>query len=1019
MFHADAGKSDMAAWWRQHCHPGDEVRVLVLTRNVDVENLRANCVLVLETILKQWLGEKHQRSDDQITWRAVASQSKHEVLQAPSDNSLLWFGFASPIASRMQGTFVVGFRCHFFTPQAIEMISHYILDPSLPLRLESLVDGYDTGRGNFDTHAASTDDDESTGHAPEEFLTDSSVTFHVANDVNLGLHEHTDVFIHSWAAAAASMLDKKQLRVQCLGLKQGHCTTTTASFDVNTGTPIESIADNPHITTTSVRDVSSSLLQPSKIAGMHLIRRDVYYPTILALEYESGPREHQLRCFWDSHSVNSNQARNLIEHFNKLYSQHKAEFLCHKAVPQPTAHVDLSENKHSDKDSPNTVSKSDQAVILQFNSREIIVAEETISRLISKNARITPTAMAVDSWDTSLSFATLDDLSTRLSQYFRETIGNERKPILTVFRKSALATVVLLAILKSGNFYVPADPSHPSARIKVMKEQAGCLSVMTSKECEQVAAVVDGSSAQVITFDMIHGLPTADATVKDTSELDGPCVILFTSGSTGTPKGVLLGHKAVATSLSDHGQRLGLSTTLRMLSFASYAFDAHLWDTWTCLIHGGTVCIPNEKERMDDLQGFMIRSRITVALLMPAALEFFEPTGLSALQTLIAAGEATTSHQLARWADTGIRVANGYGPTECSVMSTLNLDLTASDPTDLGQPVGGQCWIVDPTDHDTLLPCDTEGELVITGEHLAQHYIADNERTTASFVYPQWPLWAPQGQRAYRTGDLAVLDSHGILRIRGRKDRQIKLYGLRIERTELEHLIAACELHNSVPVVEKVSGAWGDRLVCFMVPRGMQAAFFAVLSHVRELDGLEAKIRSRLQETVPSGWIPGHFVFVTQIPLNTSDKVDRARLVRAYEEGLVSEPRKDSGMATPLSEGTPLSHSQNASQAPKETHSAADLSNMSQQTREVWAQVLGIEANQIGDNIDFLRLGGSSLHAIKVVSAMRARGLVATTAQILSKATVHDLAVCSLSASQAHAHAAATDNEDPLPFSLL
>jgi amino acid adenylation domain-containing protein len=589
---------------------------------------------------------------------------------------------------------------------------------------------------------------------------------------------------------------------------------------------------------------------------------------------------------------------------------------------------------------------------------------------------------------------------------------------MTVFKKSALAVVVLLAILKSGNSYVPADPSHPRSRIQVMKEQVGCAAILTSQECKQAGSGVHAAPPQVITFDMIYALPSAGA-VEDTSRLEGPCVVLFTSGSTGTPKGVLLTHKAVATSLSDHGQRIGISTSSRMLSFASYAFDAHLWDTWTCLIHGGTVCIPNETERMDDLQGFIARTNINIALLVPAVLESLEPTGLGTLQTLIVGGEAVTMHQLSRWEGTGIRLVNAYGPTECSVMSTLNLNLKASDPTDLGQPVGGQCWIVDPDDHNILLPCGAEGELVVTGEHLAEGYTGDDEKTTAAFVFPQWPSWAPQGQRVYKTGDLAVFNAQGTLRIRGRKDRQIKLHGLRIERTELEHLIAACELHNSVPVVEKVSGAWGDRLVCFLVPRGIQAPFFALLVHAQELDVLEGTIRSRLRETVPSGWIPSHFVFVTQIPLNTSDKVDRARLIRAYEEGFATSLRKDSGMATPLSDAVTSSHALDISRERTEMRPVEGADSISQTIREVWARILGMDVRQIGDNLDFVRLGGSSLHAIKVVSAMRAQGLVASTAQILSNATIRELANCYLSEAQSRARVSAGDNEDPSPFSLL
>ena len=1009
----------MTVWWRQYCRPGDEVRVLALTRDVNVEQVRPSCLRILETVLNHTLGETHRRPDECCAiWQEVTSQPNYEVLLF--DDSPVWFGFASPIASRTQGTFVMGFRYHFFTLGAVETISAGILDPSLPSRFGLLLDGCNARRDHLTTaHGSSTEDIKSTGHSryrPEAALTDSSATLHVANNANLNLHERTALLIHTWSKLAASMLDKQQLQIQWVGLKQGQCTTTTAGFDVDTGASID---DSSRLTAITIRDITSSPPQPSEHIGMRLVRRDVYYPNILSLEYESGPSNQQLRCFWDSRVFTTGQARKFIEHFNNLYTEFEAEFLHeNNTAAKPTAHSDPNE-KHLENDLPNTISERDQTLILGFNSREIKVAEETISRLVSSNALTTPSAIAVDSWDMSLSFATLEDLSTRLSQHLRDTVGCEQKPIMTVFRKSALAVVVLLAILKSGNFYVPADPSHPRSRIQTMEEQAGCLAILTSQDCEQITSSIDGTQPVVITFDMIFALPSADDTVKDASRLGSPCVVLFTSGSTGTPKGVLLSHKAIATSLSDHGQRIGVSTASRMLSFASFAFDAHLWDTWTCLIHGGTVCIPHEKDRMDDLQGFLIRSNVNIALLMPAALEVLEPAGLGALQTLIVGGEAVTTHQLARWADTSIRVVNAYGPTECSVMSTLNLDLKAPDPTDLGQPVGGNCWIVDPDDYNILLPCGAEGELVVTGEHLAQCYIGDDAKTSSAFVHPQWPSWAPQGQRAYRTGDLALLDAQGTLRIRGRKDRQIKLHGLRIERTELEHLIAACELHDSIPVVEKVSGAWGDRLVCFMVPRGMQAPLFALLVHAQELEVLETTVRSRLRETVPSGWIPSHFAFVTKIPLNTSDKVDRARLLRAYEEGFASLLRHDSGIATPSSEEMPSSHAAHISQGQTEERAAGDLDTVGQTIRKVWAQALGMNASQVRDNIDFLRLGGSSLHAIKVVSAMRAQGLVVSTAQILSNATVRDIALSCVSESRSLARVAADNNEDPPPFSLL
>lgn len=232
---------------------------------------------------------------------------------------------------------------------------------------------------------------------------------------------------------------------------------------------------------------------------------------------------------------------------------------------------------------------------------------------------------------------------------------------------------------------------------------------------------------------------------------------------------------------------------------------------------GGTICIPTNDERMSDLQGFVNRARISIGLLPPAALEFLEPGGLRTIQLLGLGGEATNANQLQRWKECGTRFANCYGPTECCVMSTINTHLTSADPSDIGKPVGGSCWVCDPNDTSRLLPCGLEGELVVTGANVAEGYLDEPEKTAKAFVTPTWPEWAPQHVRAYRTGDLAVLDRAGTLRIRGRIDRQIKFYGQRIERTELEQAIASCGLHNptSLPVIEKIESCGRQQLVCF------------------------------------------------------------------------------------------------------------------------------------------------------------------------------------------------------------
>jgi non-ribosomal peptide synthetase component F len=385
-------------------------------------------------------------------------------------------------------------------------------------------------------------------------------------------------------------------------------------------------------------------------------------------------------------------------------------------------------------------------------------------------------------------------------------------------------------------------------------EQARCRAILTSVESERTCAGIESPSTQIITWEFLDQLPCSGYNDTDTSRIDGIGVVLFTSDSTGTPKGAILNHRALSTSLLDHGAYLGVDASSRMLLFASYAFDAQHWDTWTCLIYGGTVCIPNDSERTNDLQGFINRAQVSIGMLMPAALELLEPDALPPLKKLGVGGDAVTKSHLLPWKNSQTQVFEVYGPTECTVNSSLNTQLRAEDPSDIGKPVGGGLWITDPANANRLLPCGTEGELIITGNHIADGYLDDITKTEAAFVTPTWPDWVPGPRRAYRTGDLAVLDSAGTLRIRGRMDRQIKLNGLRIEQGELEHHLASCELHASLPIVEKVETTPGKhQLVSFFVPRGISATFCAILPPNEALAKVEDAVRERLSREVPAG----------------------------------------------------------------------------------------------------------------------------------------------------------------------
>ena len=1028
-------------WWHEYCKRGDEVFVYALPRNADIYRLRNICELVLEELIEATRAPGHEEHSSQTPQWSAHNASACQVLRSSSDSVPAWFALSEPHTSRLRGTFVIASHCMSHAPQALERAIFSRLNErdindaptSVPQCLETSAFTHPEARSP---------------------TTSTLAKFTVRLAPLVSMEENRACIATAWALAISDIYSRPHVSIEYRRYKDSDpslnsnnnncCTSLAVSLLEGSQSALDGVLSSfveglvldeqidrelpaPDEQMTIIRELAQDA-SPLP-GGFELLQRRAYYPYNIALEWVADRSEFQFQCHWDRNILCEVKIRRLIECFRQeLESMHKLQQVSSPSSPRSdgepsifpldspsesalsTPCTELSDvvaaTEQCDSDE---ISAHDRKVMLELNSGNIPVATRTISQLVSDSYMRQPEAMAVASWDRDLSYKELDYLSKALAAHLLKTAGTQPTAILTVFSKSALAVVVLLAVLRSGHYYVPVDPSHPLARKKTVYEQARCRTTLTSPESEQACQGLGSSSIQVMTWELLDKLPCINDGNVDSSSLDGIGVVLFTSGSTGKPKGVVLKHRALSTGLLDHGKYLGLDSSSHMLSFASYAFDAHLWDTWACLIYGGKVCIPNSSERTNDLQGYINRAEVSIGILMPAALQYLEPYAMPSLKKLGVGGEAVTKTHLIPWKNSKTQVFGAYGPSECTVMSSANMHLSSDDPSDIGKPVGGGLWITDPANVDRLLPCGTEGELVITGNHIADGYLDNDAKTRAAFVTPAWPDWVPKPGRAYRTGDLAVLDSCGTLRIRGRMDGQIKISGLRIERGELEHHIASCELHANLPIIEKVEvGPGKHQLVCFFVPRGMCASFCAILPHHEALEKIENVVREHLEREVPAGWMPNAFVFLTQMPLNTSDKIDRQHLLRMFRESAM--PRPPTQKVYPEAKGSEQRLSGNISDAATEAKDAL---------RRAWSQVLGIDDSQISDDANFLRLGGSSMDAIKLVASLRKQSVDINTTQVLTHPILSEQASL---VSQKKANSMEREHDrcrTPEPFQLL
>ncbi|KAJ5063099.1 nonribosomal peptide synthetase 5 [Bipolaris maydis] len=597
----------------------------------------------------------------------------------------------------------------------------------------------------------------------------------------------------------------------------------------------------------------------------------------------------------------------------------------------------------------------------------------TIHSLIENTAKCQPDALAVDAWDGAMSYERINELSTTLANEIMQLGIGPGLAIPLCFEKSAWYTVALLAVLKSGNAFVPVDRSNPTNRICQILRQldidVNSGLVITSREhvqtfvplCKHVIPLEPNFFAKEKTYPRFN-MPEVSAHDK--------AYVIFTSGSTGMPKGVVVEHGAYAYAARAHQGGLHISNTSRVLQFASYGFDTSMEDHLTTLIVGGCLCVPSEEERLSDLVGFANRSKANWAHLTPSVANIFNAEETPVLKTMVLGGEAMTLRNVQAWAGRpNKRLIQVYGPSECCVTSTISEDVSYNmDPTNIGRALPGcASWIVRIDTPHALAPIGVVGELLVEGPILARGYLIEPEKTISSFVTGL--EWAPQ-KRLYRTKDLVYYDSEGDLHFVGRVDAQVKVHGQRIEPGEIERNLALeGSLLHSIVLVPNAGPCAGILVAVIAHQRQSTQDVYDMATFERPETSYISNLRNFLLDLVPHYMIPAIWLVVRDMPHNTSGKLDRKRMLKCLEEMDDDEYDDLVGSVENFSVEPPIN-------------------SLEMGLREVWSTVLNVPEADIGRSNTFFSYGGDSISAMAVSSAARARGIAISAAKVLRHQTI-------------------------------
>ena len=497
-----------------------------------------------------------------------------------------------------------------------------------------------------------------------------------------------------------------------------------------------------------------------------------------------------------------------------------------------------------------------------------------------------------------MTYAELEDRSTRLARLLRTTGCRPGERVALLAPKSPAAIVAVLAILKSGGIYVPIDLGNPAPRAAAMLAAVEPCCLLAASAAQGFVAAVAETHPGIASVP-VGWLDTSatssgrfsesDARAMPATPLDAgtapgdAAYILFTSGSTGTPKGVVVTHNNVAVFIEWAVDYFALGPDDRLSGHPPLHFDLSVFDLFGTLAAGAELhLVPEDVKRLPHRMAAWIRaSALTQWFSVPSALGYLaqfdavRPGDFGTLRRVLWCGDVLPTRTLAYWMRRvpQARFTNLYGPTETTIASSYYTvpacPVDSAPPPPIGVACDGEELLVLDTALEPV-PSGTAGDIYIRGVGLSPGYWKDEARTAAAFVYP--PGRTDARRRMYRTGDLGRVDADGLVHFLGRADSQVKSRGHRIELGEIETaLLASTDVLDAAVVALPTPGFEGVRICCAYVS-------------APESGPTPAALRRFLAARVPAYMLPAQWLALAELPANANGKVDRPALVKMFSD---------------------------------------------------------------------------------------------------------------------------------------
>lgn len=587
--------------------------------------------------------------------------------------------------------------------------------------------------------------------------------------------------------------------------------------------------------------------------------------------------------------------------------------------------------------------------LIEWNDTDIEIGYKG-SLDVLLHERFTENAERVAAKDQSgeFTYAQLEAASNAVSDIVRAA-AEQNVCVLVGNRAERLAYVT--GIIKAGRTYVPLGMNTPVKRNMEIVSNVEPGFILTDEENREDAELIAsecGIPAEKVLIRTMSELEKADCGFTPSGRTDDSIAyIIHTSGSNGKPKGVLSPDLGLRNLCWCCRLYFDITPDDSTCAVHNCSFDASIIDMFPFMMAGATIhFIPDEmKADIFTLNGYMIENGITIQELPTTLYHHFIDLENPVLHTLIAGGE-----KMLKYRKKSYQIFNAYGPSEASVYSTIIKLDGEYDDIPIGRPIYNTKVLILRED-GTIADIGEEGEICVTGVHLAKGYLNEPEQQAKAFV----PSVLDPDKIMYKTGDVGMWTEEGYILCSGRKDFQIKHRGFRIELDEIRHhLMEMPEIADCAVLYHKRET--GGYIACFYVPA----------------DGGEIgreRLRSYSLEFLPEYMVPGKWLCVSEIPVTANHKIDRRALEAMLDKERSSAPA-GAGAGENVTAGAAGGEAGSAAGAGDCGNSGSTAGSIESKVRSIWAEVLDVDPD-FGTDETFNGLGGHSIMSLVMLKKIK------------------------------------------------